>query len=368
MKHCDILIAGDGIAGLVLSCLLARAGITHLVLRRRNPKKALPLGETLPPSALPLLQSMDLLDLFESCALQKTYGYESCWAGQLREQHFFYHRPFQYGLKIDKQALLQQLAKPVAAHLLEVGSLSTVSPYNDGVMARAIVRGKARDFQARLIVDATGRNRFALKALGFAIESHDKQSAFSCHLPRKQHPGLAHSVMSESFPGGWGMVSGLSAQLQVMTLFCGLDSPHFKGMKLYENWPAILAPTRYLRHFLSEQKAVKISGAQANTSRALPGAGQPCLPIGDAALAFDPLSSHGISNAVYTAKRAAAAVELYLNGAGDASLEAYWADLGEIFEGYSGEVKRFTQHPDSATPAASSPFPAGTLSQNSSHR
>jgi 2-polyprenyl-6-methoxyphenol hydroxylase-like FAD-dependent oxidoreductase len=337
LKHCEILIVGDGIAGLVLSCLLERRGIAHVVLCRKSQKKALSLGETLPPSALPLLQSMDLLDLFESCALHKTYGYESCWAGQFREQNFFYQRDFQYGLKIDKLALLALLKTRGAKSMLEVDGITGVQPGKQGVTVTITADGQTRDIPARLVVDATGRNRFVLKALGFAEESHGDQSAFSCHLPRKQHPDLAHSVFSESFPGAWGMVSGLSEKQQVMTLFCGQDSPHFKGMKQYENWPAILAPTLYLRHFLSEQKAVKISGAQANTSRALPRAGLHCLPVGDAALAFDPLSSHGISNAVYTAKRAAELVELYLKGAEEALLEAYWADLGSIFEGYLRE-------------------------------
>ena len=62
----EVIVAGRGIAGLVVSLLLKRKGIPHLVLDRRTSRKQLALGETLPPSALPLLQSLGLLDLFEN--------------------------------------------------------------------------------------------------------------------------------------------------------------------------------------------------------------------------------------------------------------------------------------------------------------
>ncbi len=57
---------------------------------------------------------------------------------------------------------------------------------------------------------------------------------------------------------------------------------------------------------------VKVVGKRSNSSKPERTAGENWLAIGDAALAFDPLSSHGISNALYTAMKAATSIEHYL--------------------------------------------------------
>jgi flavin-dependent dehydrogenase len=105
-------------------------------------------------------------------------------------------------------------------------------------------------------------------------------------------------------------------------------------LRRYADWPRHLAATRYLRHFLTGDGTTRVFGANANSSMAKAIAGSNWLALGDAALSFDPLSSHGVTNAVYSAQRAAAAIEAALNGGGAGALQEYEATLTAIFGQY----------------------------------
>ncbi len=115
----DILIIGKGITGLVMSFLLSKKGIAHKLIAREEKLRPLALGETLPPSALPLLNSLGLLEMFEEGAIKRTTGYHSCWGTDgVTDHNFFSNRPFQYGLKLNKEKLTQLLEEQQKAHIV----------------------------------------------------------------------------------------------------------------------------------------------------------------------------------------------------------------------------------------------------------
>ena len=337
MVETEVIIVGKGIAALVMSLLLKRKGIPHLLLDRSTVRKQLALGETLPPSALPLLQSLGLLDLFESNSLHKTYGYHSAWGSTAIVDHnFFFHSPFQYGLKINKQSLEQDLESLISENILRFEKMTAIRLEEQGVTVelqndqeRIVLRGKC-------IVEATGRNRALLKLLGITSEEYDQLTAYSCHLPRREHPKITHGVFVESFEHGWGIVSRLSDEMQVMSLFSRQHVGIHRELKDYSYWPEILFGTAHLREFLSAGSDIRVVGGDAGSSRATQLAGKCWLAIGDAAIAFDPLSSHGITNAVYTAHRAVEAIALHLSNPDDKYFREYAESLSAIFATYLG--------------------------------
>ncbi len=333
----EVIVAGKGIAGLVVSLLLKRKGIPHLLLDRRTARKQLALGETLPPSALPLLQSLGLLELFETNSLHKTRGYHSAWGSTaIADHNFFFHSPFQYGLKINKQSLEQGLEDLTSENILRYEKMTAILHASHGVTVELLhAQGPIR-LRAKCLVDATGRNRALLKLLGIASEEFDQLTAYSCHLPRRDHPKITHSVFVESFEHGWGIVSGLNDEVQVMSLFSRQHVGIHRELKDYSCWPAILFWTTYLREFLSAGSGIRVVGGDAGSSRATQLAGKCWLAVGDAAIAFDPLSSHGITNAVYTAHRAVEAIALHLSNPDDKHFREYAESLSAIFVTYLG--------------------------------
>lgn len=333
----DVIIVGRGIAGLVVSLLLKRKNISHVLLDRSTTKSQLALGETLPPSALPLLQSLRLLDLFESNSLHRTHGYQSAWGSTVIADHnFFFHSPFQHGLKINKQLLEQHLERLTSENMLRFEKMTAIHLAEQGVAVELQRDQEPMVLRGKCLVEATGRNRAVLKHLGVGSVEYDELTAYSCHLPRTDHPKIKHSVFVESFEHGWGTVSRLSDEMQVMSLFSRRRVGINKELKDYSCWPAILSGTAHLRDFLSNTTGIRVVGGDAGSSRATQLAGKCWLATGDAAIAFDPLSSHGITNAIYTADRAMKAIALYLCDPNDKHFHEYAESLSAIFATYLG--------------------------------
>lgn len=331
----EVIIAGKGIAGLVVSLLLKRRSIPHILLDRRTARKQLALGETLPPSALRLLQSLGLLDLFESNSLHRTRGYHSAWGSTAIVDHnFYFHSPFQHGLKIDKQSLEQDLEGLTSENILRFEKMTAIRLAGQEVTVELQNDQEPIVLRGRCLVDATGRNRAVLKLLGIASEEYDQLTSYSCHLPRKEHPKIIHGVFVESFEYGWGIVSRLSDEVQVMSLFSRQRAGLNRELRDYSGWPAILFGTAHLRDFLSPEAGVRVVGGDAGSSRGAQLAGKCWLATGDAAIAFDPLSSHGISNAVYTAHRAVEAIALHLSDLDEKHFREYAESLSAIFATY----------------------------------
>lgn len=344
------MIIGKGITGLVMSFLLTKKEIPHLLLAREEKLKLPALGETLPPSALPLLTSLGLMDLFEESAIQRTTGYHSSWGNErVTDHNFFANRPFQYGLKLNKEKLLEALGKLLQDQIYPFKRLSSVTEEAKGM---SVSLDDGTQLKARFVVDATGRKRVIGKALGIAEIDHDHLMAFSSHLPKIRIPGLPHGVFVESFESGWGIVSELSEQNSVMTLYTTRSHEAKPDFMNYDQWPRLLKDTEYLKSFLSPSENVKVMGGNANTSRLAACAGKNWLAIGDAAMAFDPLSSHGITSGLYTANQAALAIEKGLEHTDSRGLETYADLLEKVFGGYLqqkgqlyGQEKRWQSAP-----------------------
>ncbi|MEP0266180.1 FAD-dependent monooxygenase [Dokdonia sp.] len=330
MIKTDVIIIGSGISGLVLSLLLKRKQIPHIVLDRLQKQKVMALAETLPPSAMTLLEELELLKLFEETALRKTYGYHSIWGSKtIQTKHFFDNNPFKYGLKIDKQTIRDTLKTNAETHILSYDLLENIAITSEKVCISTRYQKEKQHIQGKYIVDATGRNRALLHSLQIPIHHYDELISFSCHIPRAKHKHMVHDVFTESFAGGWGIVSGLCKNTQVMTLYTAKNTGLHKQLTDYSNWKTILADTKYLRKFLSKEIPDTILGGKANSSAPQHMAGNNWLAIGDAAMAFDPLSSHGITNAIYTAHRASQALI-----ASSYTLENYKQDMQGIFTAY----------------------------------
>ena len=305
MIKTNVIIIGSGISGLTLSLLLQRKQIPHIVLDRVQKQKVMALGETLPPSAMALLEELELLSFFQENALRKTYGYHSVWGSKaLQTTNFFTSNPFKYGLKIDKQGIQTVLKAKVASHILPLDQLNTVNHTTSKVTVTLSHKKEKQHIEGNYIVDATGRNRVVLHSLQIPIKQHDELLAFSCHLPKKKHKHMIHEILTESFASGWGIVSGLNKETQVMTLYTTKNTSLHSQLTNYSYWKTILADTKYLRKYLAKEASSSIHGGKANSSAPQQMVGENWIAIGDAAMAFDPLSSHGITNAIYTAHRA----------------------------------------------------------------
>ena len=191
---------------------------------------------------------------------------------------------------------------------------------------------------AKIVIDATGRNRAivkqSIKQSKGAIEQGDKLIAFSCHLPRVCDLRLPYGTLIESFEQGWGIASDLSPENLVLSLFTYPHTSIALLLKNYHHWSNILAVTHWLKRFLTPVASTTVVRADASTSKSILLPDSKVMAIGDAIAAFDPLSSHGITNAVFMASEAAQVIEQYLCTEQSDVFRQYQFKMDKIFAGY----------------------------------
>jgi flavin-dependent dehydrogenase len=304
-----------------------------MIIDRSGERRAFGYGETLPPSALPLLQRLDLLQLFEENSYRKTFGYHSCWGNdQVTNLNFYHHHPFKNGLKIDKQKILNALQETSQPKIIPYDHSASISSENTG--AQSILLDEKIEVQGKLFVDATGRKRALLKKFNIDSVAFDSLISFSCHLPKIKHPKLVHEVYVESFEQGWGIVSALNEAQNVFSVFTNKGSEIHKQLGRYENWRSVLSNTKYLKDFLVDKIHPKVIGGNSNSSKPQRVTGKNWLALGDAAMSYDPLSSHGITNAVYTAMIATESIKQKLIDNDSNALKIYEDTINQIFDQY----------------------------------
>lgn len=331
----EVIIIGNGIAGVTLAVLLQRKGISFVLLHREEEKKPFALGETLPPSAMPLLEQLKLLSLFEENAYRKTYGYHSMWGSSAVTDINFYHQnPYKNGLKINKHQTLEKMRDMIRDDMVSYSKGFEIIHEEHGNTVVLAKNEGVKIIQGKILIDATGRNRAVLQKLKIESEIHDELVALSCHMPKIEHPKLTHEVYVESFKEGWGIVSALNETENICTIFTQKGHEILPKLKDVSQWKSVLSETVYLKDFLSEDAQIKFKGGNANSSVAAQIAGSNWLALGDAAMSFDPLSSHGITNSIYTASNASKTIEKKLKFADTEAFPAYDETMKTIFQQY----------------------------------
>ena len=335
----NVLIVGKGVSGLILNYLLTKKGIKTILLDRVSKASTNILAETIPPSTLQLLDTLNLLPIFEQNAT-RTYGYQSKWHRKtIHDESFFNHNPFKYGLKINKRKLLTSLTKQLHIQLINYKKFAEIVHTKEKVITSIKTDKNTTTIESDLIIDATGRKRAFLKELGVKTKTFDENLAFICYVP-KIGPNLKYGFITESFTNGWGTVSHLNETTDIISLYTDKHSSLSKKLNDFSNWKNNTFKTKIIKNYIPKQGNFKVYGQQANSSIANKLYFKSCLAIGDAAIAFDPIASHGISNAIFCASEAAKSIHLFYKNNDKNAFDTYEKKLQAIFFEYLNQKEK----------------------------
>jgi flavin-dependent dehydrogenase len=171
-RDTDVLVIGGGPAGSTAAALLAKRGHrVTLIEKARHPR--FHIGESLLPANLPLLERLGVADEVRAIGMQK-WGAEfiSMWDG--RQQDFRFSEawdksmPFAYQVRRSQfdQILIRNAAR-AGAEVIEGARVSGVD-LGDGTQTTVQVQhedGSSERWQARFVVDASGRETFLANRL-----------------------------------------------------------------------------------------------------------------------------------------------------------------------------------------------------------
>ncbi|ALU45421.1 FAD-dependent monooxygenase [Pseudoalteromonas rubra] len=345
----DCVIIGGGISGTVVAWQLFKQGLKVVIVDPQN-TPVMHLAESLPASVEPMMHRLGLFELLQQEPHSLHSGQLSSWGESVLRKAPLSDR--HHGWKVDKSALTTQVQAQLPEHCLFSGKVVEVSEHKEVwfCQVKSAQDGSEHSLESRFIVDASGRQGYLPRVLNLPRHTFDKLTAFVANVPSTVNPqGISPSVVVEAFEHGWTLISRLNAEQNMLAIFCNQHTPGFSQLKHSRNWHDIAANTPAFHNALPEQPfTVKAINASSHILGRL--SGQNWLLAGDAAMAFDPLSSHGMTTAIYMAEKASLAISAALKGEATA-LPQYSKSMTEIYNSYLNELfgyyRREQRFPDS---------------------
>jgi flavin-dependent dehydrogenase len=349
----NVIVAGAGPAGLVVSTLLARGGREVLLLDPHGSGHH-KVGESVPGAIARLMRHLNLPPLHHATSPHRDIGgIVTRWAGELRsEDHLM--KPEGGGWRLDRGAFERELAATAVSCGVQ----------RQEARVRRLVRRErgwqvetdcGRELATGFLVDATGRPAALARHLG-TRRVHGPPLVAVWGLGEKKEGEPTDRTYIESTPEGWWYGAYLpdGRPLAVFHTAPALASElrHHPA-----RWRERLAHTHLLARLFAADAfdATELSVHDARSGHLDVACGPGWTACGDSALSFDPLSSQGIFNALACADMAATAI---LAGGTGPALETYQNRLREIRIHYARRRERLYQ---SAAAHFGTPFWHGQL-------
>ncbi|WP_191600262.1 glycine oxidase maturase GoxB [Marinomonas algicola] len=319
----DVAVVGDGIAGSAAVIALAQAGISVVWMcpdankngssSKGNSSSRHKVGESLAPAANTILHSLGLSYLLDyDCHRSANATFSSWGQDALVERNAAVHLEGA-GHIIDRvkfEGDLHDMAKQASDFFL-IDSLSSMQ--EEEAIWILTTQGGCK-VNARFIIDATGRSQAVGKMLARSNKTHnhtdDHLVAAYSFLQQKNNNDVdpTPATLIESVENGWWYASLLSSGLLSLNFY---SDPDLLPRGLTANldlWLALISQTKHVSYWIEDAgfdvvKPPEITSAATRWLTPVAGINHLAgwAAIGDAAVAFDPLSAHGMTTALWSA-------------------------------------------------------------------
>jgi flavin-dependent dehydrogenase len=309
----DVVVIGGGPAGSATALLLARSGVSVLLLEAsdyRTPR----VGEAFSPQVGPKLGQLGIGGYPDPEICQPAQGIVSTWGSQeprVNDYLFGLNGP---GWHVDRAAfdrMLAQNARKAGASVRRGSQLLTPPLRTRKHWVFEFTRkGQRFACSCRFLVDATGRS-------GTPWLAHLSHRVVLDRLIAVVWTGKSRSnsqyLAVESVTDGWFYSANLPQQQTTIAYITDSDLYRKNRQKAPFLWRWQLDQTTYSRQRLAigaDLSKLRIASA-ATVIRAHP-AGEHWCAVGDAAFSQDPLSGLGVPHALDSAAHAASAIKAFL--------------------------------------------------------
>lgn len=331
MPYYDVGIVGGGPAGAVLAMELARHRHSVLLVEARGQASGdgFKVGETLPPSANPVLSRLGLLSEMEAASHIRCIGNQSAWGSDQLANTDFIFDPNGSGWHLDRAAFDHQLREAARDRGAKVRT-------NTRVVSASVEQGWRLELddgsvaRCRWLADASGRMRWLSRNLGVPVLRHDRLVALAAllQIESSDEDNDARTLV-ESTPDGWWYTARLPAGARIVVFFTDADHDAARAVRDRSVYIRMLEATRHVRSRVRSHAYEWINGPlprAAGSSRLTRFLGEGWLAVGDAAMTFDPLSSEGLLTAMRSAEWASQLIS------GESTVEIYADRLERAYE------------------------------------
>jgi flavin-dependent dehydrogenase len=334
-----IVIVGGGPAGATIAIGLARLGLKPVVLEAQ-PEPQAKIGECLPPGANHLLKWLGLSERMSGDGHLPSYGNRSIWGAATPVEQDFLFGTRGLGWHLDRrkfEAELSGVARNAGVDWRNGTRLASFSLQQQRWLLQVKTPTGDECLEADFLVDATGRPARVARQLGAVQIQHDRLIGAAVLMKPFAGKGIQDTfTLVEAVASGWWYSARLPDTTLMVVYMTDSDLVDHAMLSRADGWSAMLSETDYTRGRIqdgnySQQTQPKL--LPANTAHLSEMIGDGWLAIGDAAVAYDPLSSYGISSAMGSGFYAASAIADFLAGDRDAPV-AYASIIQRAFAEY----------------------------------
>jgi flavin-dependent dehydrogenase len=308
-----VVVVGGGPAGASVAITLANRGLTPVILETRQGPE-FKVGECLPPSAGPILQQLGLQDQLQRDGHLPSYGNRSVWGTPTPVERDFIFGTQGHGWQLDRVRFEAALANKARADGADWRSgarlLKCVWQNECWTLSVRTASGDAT-LEADFVVDATGRASRLARQMGAQQLRYDHLVGAAFLLKAQTGEGIKESfTLVEAVRSGWWYSARLPDEKLMVVYFTDSDLLDHKILKT-SGWFALLREAEHTSNRVREGDYSPVAEPHvlaAHGARLDKVAGERWLAVGDAAAAYDPLSSYGISSALGAGFYAASAI------------------------------------------------------------
>lgn len=296
-----IAVLGAGIAGCACCLRLAALGHRPIWIARPEPPGDKP-GELLSAAARPILAALGLADLLERPCHRPANSMFSVWGqGVPVERSGIVHLEGPQTV-LDRPAFerdLRQRVLEAGTDLVEADILG-VERSDQGWL----VRHESGAIPCSFVIDATGRRARAVRAMSRRFRADQLVVLYAfLNQDRTSTVDPTPATLIEATPDGWWYATYLPDGRLAVNYYTDADLLPRRGADDANRLEPLLAQSTFVRRWIEEasfETDAATSTASTATTWLAPCAGEGWLAVGDAAAAFDPLSSHGMTTALWT--------------------------------------------------------------------
>jgi flavin-dependent dehydrogenase len=313
------VVLGGGPAGAATALRLVRNGYS-VVLVERSDYASSRVGETLPPAIQPLLGQLGVWEPFMEQKPAPSFGIRSAWGGPELRTNDFIFSAYGSGWCVARNrfdALLAHCAGAVGVQVYSGADVQIVKKVGIWRVDVSAANGSRRRFRAGFVVDATGRRAAFARKQGSRRILLDSLIGASAVLPSRDYLSSGY-ILIEAVENGWWYSAVLPDSRLIVVYMTDGD---IYGNARDHGSGANIERTTYTRLRMDSLDLMRSQTrlTAANTSWLDRVAGPDWLAVGDAAMAFDPLSGQGIYKAIQWGIRAADAIRCRRGSTDDAT-------------------------------------------------
>ena len=336
----DVVILGGGPAGCATALALARLKPSRVLVVEAGRYEAIRIGESIPPDTRVVLAELGIWEEFQKENHEPCLGSCSSWGADALGYNDFLFNPLGNGWHLDRRRFDAFLAREVAEHGTPLYTGTRFDRCErigaDGFRLRLSGRDKqTRTVTARFVVDATGMRSCFARSMGASRLFLDQLLCVTGFFELAGAANFSKLTMLEAVEYGWWYAARLPNRRLAVAVASDPQIIKRNALRRRDDWLDRLTKTNHISAELTGCRFVE--GSQltcaAPTFFLDKVAGNGWLAVGDAASAYDPISSQGIHKALSDGARAGEVIASCLHGS-DIGLGEYQLSVASRFQQY----------------------------------